>query len=668
MIAVNRFLSIVIVYDRFVEQRVPTEAVPAPGFVGPLASAFSLASAADLEAMLAFPDDALPVHPASDRTVWDPDAGRIDRVVSAALLARAEEDLAEPWPIPLASAAARVHRDGDRVGWEQPAFARQDRLSRAAVAAALTLEDRWIDEVADGVVLLCEQSSWCWPAHDDTLARHGAVLATVTDPYLDLGAGDVGGHFAWIDQLLGAQLDERYPGLRARMRHETRVRVLDPFVRRRDWHWIGLDGDVHNWNPWIHGNVLLAALRLLDAPDESELRARIVGLVIEGLDRYVASLPGDGAIDEGYSYWWNGACRALEALDTLRHATGGGLDAMASVPALRETIAFPHRMHLGGDWFVNVADGRARPSADQPWHALHRAARQADDRDAQRFAASHRDGTVATESSGLGRLLLGMTDPDWHAASGDTAPLPRDTWLPSVELLVARERAATSAGLAVAVKGGSNGEHHNHNDVGSFIVASDGVPVLVDAGRPTYTLQTFGPRRYDIWTMQSAWHNVPELCGQQQPPGAGFCAREAMAVVSDETTSASFELANAYPPSGIPTWLRSVTLHRGDPARVVIDDVWDAEPAPDAKPTVVRLVVAGQVELLPDGAYVQPIEGASPVRIGWAPGIRPSVQMRELDDPMLSEVWGERLTRIELDVTDRTSVRVTVEQTDGPGR
>ena len=51
---------------------------------------------------------------------------------------------------------------------------------------------------------------------------------------------------AWIDHLLGTALDRRVPGIRARIRHEARVRVIDPFVRRRDWHWLGLDGDVHN--------------------------------------------------------------------------------------------------------------------------------------------------------------------------------------------------------------------------------------------------------------------------------------------------------------------------------------------------------------------------------------------------------------------------------------
>ncbi len=108
-----------------------------------------------------------------------------------------------------------------------------------------------------------------------------------------------------------------------------------------------------------------------------------MALVIEGLDRYVASLPADGAIDEGFGYWWNGACRALEALDLLSHATGGRLDA-AEVPALRATVAFPHRMQLAGPWYANFADSQARLTHEQPWHALHRAARRVGDRAAAR--------------------------------------------------------------------------------------------------------------------------------------------------------------------------------------------------------------------------------------------------------------------------------------------
>lgn len=609
-----------------------------------------------LASLLAPADAALPVPASHDRSVWGP-GGSADPVAVAEIFARAQEDLGRPWGVPLASAAARIHDDGDRVGWETVVFERQHRLARAAVAAAHDPSSpQLLAEVLDGVWLVCEQSSWCWPAHDDAFAARGSVLPSVAAPYLDLGAGEAVGLLAWVDHLLGARLEARYPGIRPRIRHEARTRVFRPFSERRDWHWLGLDGDVHNWNPWIHGNVIIAALRLLDDPDEADERARIVALAVEGIDRYVTALPADGAIDEGYAYWWNGACRALEALDLVRHATAGVLDASA-VPALRETVAFPHRMHLGGRWYLNLADGQAKVASTPPWHALHRAARHASDPDAAAHAASHRTpgSPAATEHEGLGRLLRGITDPHWVGAAEATSPFPRDVWLPSTQVLLARERGGTPRGLTVAVKGGHNGEHHNHNDVGSFVIASDGVPVVVDAGRPTYTLQTFGPGRYDIWTMQSGWHNAPVIGGLEQSPGARFAASDVQASVSDDVSALSLDLAGAY--DGAAPWHRSVSLERAA-GRVVIADAWT--PAAAGR-TEVRMLLAGEVRREGASVTVVPLDGAAPVRISWPDGIAATLVARELDDPMLSSVWGARLTRLDLDVTTAQSVAVTVE-------
>lgn len=636
-------------------------------FHGRLAAAFHPQAGTDAEgfecalsSLLQPPASALPVASADDRTVWGA-AGRADAETVTSILSRAEADRSQPWPLPLASAAARVHGDGDREVWERPAFARQQRLSRAVVAAATTLDDAWLSDVLDGVWLLCEQSSWCWPAHDDAFAARGSVLATVTDPYVDLGAGEVIAQLAWIDQLLGERLEARYPGFRARVRHEARVRIFEPFTRRRDWHWLGLDGDVHNWNPWIHGNILVAALRLLDDPAERDERTRIVALAIEGLDRYVTALPEDGAIDEGYAYWWNGACRALEALDVLRHATAGVLDA-TGITALRETVAFPHRVHLGGAWYLNLADGQARPAEAQPWHALHRAARSVGDVDAAYHAASHRSGgaPVADEREGLGRLLRGLTDPAWIDAVPTRSPLPRDVWFPSTQVLLARAAAGAAAGLTVAAKGGHNDEHHNHNDVGSFVVASDGVPVVVDAGRPTYTLQTFGPGRYDIWTMQSRWHNTPAIRGSEQSHGRGFAACGVEVSIA-ESTSFTADIAGAYDEPGVSSWQRTVRLERGSGA-VVIEDEWAGPAEESGGPTTVRMLLAGVVRLAEASVHVTPLDGATPVRIAWPEGIDASLVTRELDDPVLSSVWGSHLTRLDLDVTTRERVTVTVEQ------
>ncbi|QAY60247.1 hypothetical protein ET475_09775 [Microbacterium protaetiae] len=637
-------------------------------FAGPLADVFGdRRHAAALARLLVSPDAALPVPPAVERAVWDR-AGAHDRASAAGLLSRARADLAEPWPQPLAHDAARVHRDGDRATWEKAAFARQHRLTRLAVAAALTGEAAWIDEVADGVQLLCEQSSWCWPAHDDTFSRHGAVLATVTDPYLDLGAGEVAAQLAWLDQLLGTPLDEHYPGLRTRIRHEVRTRIIAPFVNRRDWHWIGLDGHVHNWNPWIHANVLVTALRLLDGADDGMLRAEVIALVIAGLDRYVAALPADGAVDEGYSYWWAGAARALEALDLLAHATDGALDALPAVPALRETVAFPHRCQLGDGWVVDIADGQARPSEPQPWDTLFRAARRVGDSEAEAFARAHRDVRVS-EALGLGRTLRALTDGAWLAASPTPSPLPRDVWLPSTQVLLTRENGGSPFGLTLVAKGGHNDENHNHNDVGELIVCSDGVPVLVDAGRPTYTATTFGSDRYDIWTMQSTWHNVPQVAGTAQAAGAAFAARDVAVRIDDAAGALSLELVGAYPQPALLSWRRSMTLDRAA-RRVVVDDAWElADDAPAG--TMIRMLVAGAVRLSSGVAHITPLAGASPVAVRWEGGIPARLIERPLEDPMLSEVWGEALTMIELDVGDRRAVSVAVERdktSEGEGR
>lgn len=600
--------------------------------------------------LLAPADACLPVPPADDRGAWDP--ARLDAPTLDALRERAEASLARPWPVPLARSYARYFRDGDRDEYERVVWERERRLTRAAVLAAATLEQPWLDEVADGVTLLCEQSSWCWPAHDDTRTRHGAVVPTVTDPYLDLGAGEVAAQLAWVDHLLGAQLDARVPGLRARIRHEVDRRVLTPFERRRDWHWLGLDGDVHNWNPWIHGNVLVAALRLENDPAR---RAALVDLVVEGLDRYAASLPADGAIDEGYSYWWNGACRLLEALAVLAHAARGPLDGTshgALDGPLRETITFPHRVHLGGGWYLNHADGQARPTVAQPWHALHHAARLAGDAEAQAHAAAHRvpGEPLAHEEQGLGRLLRALTDPGWRDARPGPAPLPRDVWLPSTQVLLARPVAGSAAGLTLAVKGGHNGEHHNHDDVGSVVVALRGVPVLVDPGRPTYTAQTFGPRRYEIWTMQSRWHNVPHIRGDAQGHGRRYAARDVTTEIDDAGSTMALDLAAAYPRADIRRWRRTARLDRAN-GHVTVTDAWELDPAGPHAGTGIHLVLAGRVRLGDGRAEVDALDDAGTVALTWRPGAPCATTVRELDDRMLRDVWGARLTRLDIDLS-----------------
>ena len=99
-----------------------------------------------------------------------------------------------------------------------------------------------------------------------------------------------------------------------------------------------------------------------------------------------------------------------------------------------------------------------------------------------------------------------------------------------------------------------------------MVVALNGVPVIVDAGRPTYTAQTFGPDRYDIWTMQSSWHNVPEIRATAQAAGAPVRRPRRVGAHRGDAGSLALDLAGAYPREDIRHWRREARLDRVAPA------------------------------------------------------------------------------------------------------
>ncbi|MFD2797596.1 heparinase II/III family protein [Promicromonospora vindobonensis] len=596
----------------------------------------------------------LPAPDVADRSFW-----ASCRVVETLVptLATADTERATPWPQTLASQYARFFRDGDRTVYEAQVAARHARLTRATLAALLDPSAERVDEVVDGVLLLCEQSTWCWAAHDDTFGRFGRVTPTVTEPYLDLGAGEVAAQLAWVDHLLGPALDERAPGIRWRVRHETQARVLRPFADRRDWWWLGVDHPIMNWSPWIQGNVLAANLALEEDPSR---RRAVTALVAEGIAAYWASLPADGGVDEGYHYWWQGAARALEAQDLLGFA--GIEPEQAALDRIRATVAFPHSMHLGGDWYVNVADGAARPLATWPWNVLHAWALRVGDDAAARHAAARRGlpGGLFDERASLPRAVRMLSDAAWTEAPAAAPPLVGRALFPSTGVAVARSAPGSARGVAVSVKGGHNGENHNHVDVGSVIVALDGVPVVVDAGKPTYRAGTFGPDRYELWAVRGDWHNVPRVRGAEQAPGERFGAR-GFEVSDGEADShpwrARLDLAGAYPVDGLEHWWRETTLDP-DAETVTVEDSWtfaDAgAPASADGPTAWHWLLAGDVTLTRGGALVRftPDGGPTPARtlaLTWdAEAADAEVDLRELDDPELAAVWGEHLTRLRL--------------------
>ena len=596
------------------------------------------------------------IPPIEHRDAW----AAVDPITIERIRAAADADRGQLWPDALGSLFARYVRDGDRATYERAVSDRQERLSRAVIAAAATDAPEWIDEAADGAVVLCEQSTWSLPAHDDAHARRGFVLPDAASPYLDLVAGEIVAQLAVADRILGARWAQSWPGLRERIRHEAELRVFTPFETRDDLWWLGYWRDVNNWNPWILGNVLLAATLLLD---DTARVARLYARALESLDRYVAQLPADGAIDEGVAYWWNGAGRMLELLDLVARVTGGALDA-AAIPVVAETLRFPMRMHLGGDWYVNVADGRARLPGHEPWQLPFRWGGLIGDARVVDWArAARRPGeSVADVAGGLPRLVRALADPGWRDAEPGTAALPAAVWLGSVQVFVRRSTAGSATGLALAAKGGTNDENHNHKDLGSFIVASGGRPLLVDVGKPTYTAETFSAQRYRIRAMQSGWHSAPAPLGLEQGEGPDFAAQviaapqgEPGTAPSESSAELELELARAYPLAEGDSWRRTFRFASAGETgaeRIEVIDRWRLN---EDGPSRVHLIAAGSVAL--DGDAVEVAADGHRIRI-TADAV-PVLETWELDDPELIAVWGPRLTRLVYALAGRSGTFTT---------
>ncbi len=218
---------------------------------------------------------------------------------------------------------------------------------------------RFLDDIANGVWSLCEETSWCLPAHVGG-QKAGVNLPDIAEPTVDLFSADTASLLAWTHRLLGKELVRVSPLIPARIAHEVQARVLDPCHERIDFWWMGLDPKLqramNNWNPWINSNWLTSVL--LMERDEKR-RAADTWKILTSLDRFADSYHDDGGCDEGPGYWGHAGGSLFECLDLLNSASRGSLD-LFSIPLVREIGRYIYRVHIAEDWYVNFADASAR--------------------------------------------------------------------------------------------------------------------------------------------------------------------------------------------------------------------------------------------------------------------------------------------------------------------
>ena len=193
--------------------------------------------------------------------------------------------------------------------------------------------------------------------------------------------------------------------------------------------------------------------------------------------------------------------------------------------------------------------------------------------------------------------------------------------------MIARYDPEDPDALVLAAKGGHNGEMHNQNDVGNFIVHLNGESIIPDIGRGRYTKDYFGPRRYEHLANSSLGHSVPVPNGQAQAPGREHGARLLLHETDPQGDRMQIDMAGAYPDAAdLDSLQRTVILHREAPRGwvEVIDQVRFAS-GPGTFESV--LTTFAEVELEEGAVLLRGERGA--VRVRFSEGVTPRYEVVE---------------------------------------
>ena len=574
-----------------------------------------------------------------DRAFWE-------AYSSDEIIAKAEAELDYPWPIVKATDYIAFKESGDRLTMETVHFDRRQHLFLFAAAELKENKGRFLPQLVNGIFTICEESYWGVAAHAINRWVENFRIPTPAEPYFELFAAETAEHLAVIASILRKPLMTYCPEILDRIEYELRTRIRDPYVTRYDFNWMGYGiARINNWTPWILSNV--ATVFLLTEQDK-RCKERAIRKMLFEMQKYYITIPSDGGCDEGTSYWGHAGASLFEFLYQLKCATDGKLDLFGN-ERVKHIAAYMKKAHIVSDTFINFADCHVTGRASL-MPLLYGFARETKQPDLMNFAAAVWNEKRTAQSAVSYRyqnLRRAIYDAQFLHEM-DRYPI-RYPLHESYECLPDLQVGVIRAGnFALAAKGGTNDECHNHNDVGNFTLYDGTTPVLVDVGINTYSRVTFSSERYTIPWVRSVYHNLPTLNGVEQQNGAAFRA-DRFAV---DQQSIHIDFANAYPSTAAVTSLTR-TMMLSENGLILTDrfSFTGKAAVEEVLMSVLPVRVDGNTVVLDERYRITADDGQ--FRTEFVP----------FEDRLLESDWQcEGVTRIILSSDETTAVTITIEK------
>lgn len=454
--------------------------------------------------------------------------------------AQVEKYKTEPIEAPGFQAYADWERRGARGDFDRAMYALRTRLNTMALATLLDVEGAK-EAYEDILYAFLHLPTWSLSAHylygglndywdipkgpfDET--GHVRGLGRDRRQSLDLCSTSAAFMLCEMAQLLEGRVE---PCLLRWSRQESFERVLSPFMSLAPFP--HFETNPNNWSGVCMSSMGAAAIYLIVDP---HTLAPVLKRVLDGLSVHLSGYNDDGASPEGFGYWQYGFEYFLMFADLLARRTGGRIDLLDDektrrVAGFGADCCFGTKLKLPfGDavWLTAFNEGI------QHYVGVFD--------EAVRRRVGHMGVTVPPKGDAFVsfdaafehcplqlRHLVWTMEP-----KGEAERFPRSAVYPTSEYFMGFYRRREDPVYLLA-KGGNNGESHNHNDVGSYVVIRGDEMLAADTAGGQYCRDYFNENRYTFFAARSGGHNLPIVGGVEQE-GNGRCRAKKFAVERGE--------------------------------------------------------------------------------------------------------------------------------------
>jgi hypothetical protein len=493
-----------------------------------------------------------------DRAAWEEIA---KRPAFAGVVKHAEAALEKPLAELTDDLFLDYSRTGNRYRYQSVQNEHHRRLSDLVYAECVENHGRFLPAIEEAIVDVCNEKTWVLPAHDGNLNNFEGKVRQI-----DLRSAQVSWALATAAYWLGEKLT---PEIRSRIADELERRTFHPWdsylrTGKPEMNW---PRSLGNWNAVCLSGVTGAALANVESLDR---RAYYAAAAEKGIQIFLRGFTPDGYCSEGIGYWNYGFGHYVMLAETLRLATCGKINWLSD-PKLKPIALGPLRLEILPGVYPAFADCVLKSKPDDVFMAC--------------LSRRLKLGLHAWEARGASESLepqpdlprfglFGVSGDIVASAAEDTQadPPPIRHWFSDAGILICRPGTGAKNGFGAALKGGHNAEFHNHNDVGTFVVAMNGSTPILDIGSVTYTRDTFSRHRYENDAMNSFGHNVPRVGGKMQSTGKSAQAKVLATEFTTTQDTLVFDLRSGYDVPSLKKLHRTFVFSRKGNGKLTVTD------------------------------------------------------------------------------------------------